>query len=79
MQHVVVHRLKAERPTATPMPFELDRCAFWFDPGEQTQLLPYARGCENLYDPETGFIRPKDLEGRFITESEYRGPADTGK
>jgi predicted alpha-1,2-mannosidase len=39
---------------------------------EQARLLPYARGWENLYHPETGFIRPKDLEGRFITEFDPR-------
>lgn len=39
---------------------------------EQARLLPYARGWEHLYHPETGFIRPKDLEGQFITEFDPR-------
>lgn len=35
---------------------------------EQTRLLHSARGWEHLYDPETGFIRPRDLAGRFLPE-----------
>jgi predicted alpha-1,2-mannosidase len=34
--------------------------------------LHYARGWEHLYDPETGFIRPRDLEGRFLAEFDPR-------
>lgn len=41
---------------------------------EQALLMRYASGWENLYDSETGFIRPKDLDGRFIPDFEPRKP-----
>lgn len=41
---------------------------------EHALLMRYASGWENLYDSETGFIRPKDLDGRFISDFEPRKP-----
>ncbi|MBI5380880.1 MAG: glycoside hydrolase family 92 protein [Opitutae bacterium] len=38
------------------------------------RLLRYSRGWENLYDPATGFIRPKDQDGKFIADFEPRKP-----
>jgi predicted alpha-1,2-mannosidase len=37
-------------------------------------LMHYSRGWENLYDEQTGFIRPKDQAGKFISDFEPRKP-----
>lgn len=39
---------------------------------EQATLLRYASGWEHLYDPDIHFIRPKDLDGRFIADFDPR-------
>ncbi len=39
---------------------------------EAAQLLRNAKGWEQLYDPQTAFIRPKGLDGRFVTEFDPR-------
>lgn len=31
-------------------------------------LMRQSRGWENLFDAETGFIRPKDMEGKFVAD-----------
>jgi predicted alpha-1,2-mannosidase len=31
-------------------------------------LMQQSHGWENLFDPETGFIRPKDVNGRFVAD-----------
>jgi predicted alpha-1,2-mannosidase len=41
---------------------------------EQATLLRYSGGWAHLYDSETGFIRPKELDGRFISEFDPRKP-----
>jgi len=41
---------------------------------EQASLMRYSRGWENLYDTETGFIRPKNPEGQFIPDFDARKP-----
>jgi predicted alpha-1,2-mannosidase len=41
---------------------------------EHALLMRYASGWENLYDPETHFIRPKDQEGKFINDFNPRKP-----
>ena len=37
-------------------------------------MMRYSHGWENLYDPETGFIRPKDQAGKFIPDFDPRKP-----
>lgn len=37
-------------------------------------MMHYSHGWENLYDAETGFIRPKDQEGKFIPDFDPRKP-----
>ena len=41
---------------------------------EYEWLLSNSRGWERLYDPESGFIRPKDKDGRFIADFNPRKP-----
>lgn len=41
---------------------------------EFSTMMRYSRGWENLYDRETGFIRPKDQEGKFISDFDSRKP-----
>ena len=37
-------------------------------------LMRFSRGWENLYDKDSGFIRPKDGAGQFISDFEPRKP-----
>lgn len=37
-------------------------------------MMRYSHGWENLFDPETGFIRPKDQEGKFIPDFDALKP-----
>jgi putative alpha-1,2-mannosidase len=37
-------------------------------PAEYERFMRLAKGWERLFDPETGFIRPKDAQGKFITD-----------
>jgi predicted alpha-1,2-mannosidase len=41
---------------------------------EYEQLMKQSRGWEKLYDPESGFIRPKNTAGNFIKEFNPRKP-----
>jgi hypothetical protein len=41
---------------------------------EYERLMSYSRGWEKLYDKDSGFIRPKDAAGGFITEFNPRRP-----
>jgi predicted alpha-1,2-mannosidase len=41
---------------------------------EHNLLMNYSRGWEKLYDTQSGFIRPKDTTGGFITDFNPRKP-----
>jgi len=41
---------------------------------EHDRLMELSRGWQKLYDPETGFIRPRDTSGAFIADFNPRKP-----
>jgi predicted alpha-1,2-mannosidase len=41
---------------------------------EFNTMMRYSHGWENLYDSETGFIRPKGQDGKFIPDFDARKP-----
>lgn len=45
---------------------------------EYKYYLNHSLGYRNLYNPETGFLHPKDKDGHFIYPVDYKMPGNTG-